>query len=147
MPIQTAGYERAASGPRQNVRYDGTGYLKRASVRGIGMPAYQLVDANGRIRYYLSPALGVHLKRHVNQHVGVIGNVRYRRELNGFHVTVRHLVEQPINELPHSRKMTASSPTNASRYRYRKPEILSATRRGNDRSRTLRKQRPDSLRK
>ena len=147
MPIQTAGYERAASGPRQNVRYDGTGYLKRASVRGIGMPAYQLVDANGRIRYYLSPALGVHLKRHVNQHVGVIGNVRYRRELNGFHVTVRHLVEQPINELPHSRKMTASSPSNASRYRYRKPEILSATRRGNDRSRTLRKQRPDSLRK
>ena len=147
MPIQTAGYKKVIPVSRQHVRYDGMGYLKRASVRGIGMPAYQLIDVNGRIRYYLSPALGVHLKRYVNHHVGVIGNVRYRKELNGLHVTVRHVVEHAVNEPPRSRRTTTPASSSASGYRYRRPAFLSTTRRDNDSSRTLRKQRPDSIRK
>lgn len=54
-------------------RFDGVGTLAQVPSRQKGMPQYALVDAAGKVRYYLAPSPGINLKPFLNKQVGING--------------------------------------------------------------------------
>lgn len=78
-PLETAG------------RYDGTGKLTPVLSQKIGEPHFALVDERGGVRYYVTPAPGVNLRRYVGQDVGITGTRNFNPELNSEHLTARRI--------------------------------------------------------
>lgn len=74
-------------------RYDGAGRLTRVLSREVGTPPYALLDDEGSVRYYVSPAPGVNLKRYEGQQVGVIGTIGFLPAQKAQHVTVKQIIE------------------------------------------------------
>jgi len=72
-------------------RYDGTGKLTPVLSQKIGEPHFALVDERGGVRYYVTPAPGVNLRRYVGQDVGITGTRNFNPELNSEHLTARRI--------------------------------------------------------
>lgn len=73
-------------------RYDGEGTLTRVVTRTPGAPPYALLDATGEVKYYVSPAPGVNLRRYEGLRVAVVGSVGYLPEHKAKHVTVKQVL-------------------------------------------------------
>lgn len=75
-------------------RFDGVGQLMRVVSPKVGAPRYALLDEEGQVRCYVSPAPGVNLRHYLGQRVGVVGTRGYIPEQQAVHVLARHV--QPL---------------------------------------------------
>ncbi len=78
-----------SAGAQDPLPFDGSGILRRSSVTIDGKPAYVLASPYGGIRYYVTPAPGLDLKKFLDQTVAVRGPVNFRTEIRAQHITVR----------------------------------------------------------
>jgi hypothetical protein len=82
-----------------NDRFDGLGRLTRVVSQQMGMPQYALVDEQGNVKHYVSPAPGVNLRRYLGHQVGVNGQRGFIPELNAEHVTARRITTMDSGRL------------------------------------------------
>jgi len=66
------GNTRGAAGA-ESARYDGVGRLKPVVSGKVGAPQYALVDGNGAVVSFISPAPGVNLRPYLDKQVGISG--------------------------------------------------------------------------
>ena len=78
-------------------RFDAAGQLIRVPNPKPGGPQYAILDANGNMRCYVSPAPGVNLRSYVGRQVGVTGIRGYIPDERATHIMARHVsvVEEP----------------------------------------------------
>lgn len=72
-------------------RYDGVGRLARVVSPKVGAPQYALVDENGNVKCYVTPAPGVNMQYYVGQQIGVVGVRGYITEQRAQHVMAKHV--------------------------------------------------------
>jgi len=77
--------------PDKADRYDGVGELTRVVSAKLGAPRYALVDGNGGVSCYVSPAPGVSLRHYVGRRVGVTGTRGYMPEQRAHHIMAQHV--------------------------------------------------------
>jgi uncharacterized protein YgiM (DUF1202 family) len=77
--------------PAPGNRFDGVGRLARVLPPKLGAPRFALVDQNGDVRCYVTPAPGLNLNYYVGRHVGVNGNRGYIADKRIQHVTAKHV--------------------------------------------------------
>jgi len=72
-------------------RYDGIGKLTPVVSRQAGSPYFALLDEDGSVRCYVTPAPGVNLRHYVGRRVGLNGSIGYAPELKSQHVTAQRV--------------------------------------------------------
>ncbi len=72
-------------------RFDGVGRLTRVAPSKAGAPRYALMDENGKVRCYVSPAPGVNMQYYLGRDVGVNGQRGYIAEGNAKHIMAKHV--------------------------------------------------------
>jgi uncharacterized protein YraI len=72
-------------------RFDAAGQLIRVPNPKPGGPQYAILDANGNMRCYVSPAPGVNLRSYVGRQIGVTGIRGYIPEERASHIMARHV--------------------------------------------------------
>lgn len=92
------------SAEARRTAYTETGYLVRVRSTRNDAPEYALVDAQGEVKVFISPQLGLNLSTYVRRHVGVFGRRGYLYRLKTQHVTVDRVVDlarhkKPVNDL------------------------------------------------
>lgn len=75
----------------QSGEYDGQGVLQRVRTEKPGDPRYALLDEQGRVRYYVSPAPGVSLHNYVGRPIGVTGSRGYMTDQETQYIMARHV--------------------------------------------------------
>lgn len=85
-----------AGGPRRATddKFDGRGRLTRVVTGKRGDPSFALLDAQGVVRCYVTPAPGMNLRYYVGREVGIAGSLGYWPEMN-----TQHLVAQRVTVL------------------------------------------------
>jgi hypothetical protein len=86
-PLQTA----AAPAAVPAGRYDGTGRLARVVSPKVGAPQYALVDEQGQVRCYVTPAPGVTMQYYVGRQIGINGTRGYSPEQKSEQVMAKHI--------------------------------------------------------
>jgi hypothetical protein len=74
--------------------YTAEGWLMPVHSTKRVAPPFAVLDDDGRVRAYVTPAPGLNLRRYTKQYVGVIGNQRYVDALRAPHVTAERVVKQ-----------------------------------------------------
>jgi hypothetical protein len=59
----------------------------------LGAPRYALLDEQGDVRCYVTPAPGLNLRGYVGKQVGVTGTRGYMPEQRANHLVARHIAE------------------------------------------------------
>lgn len=72
-------------------RYEERGVLEEVGESEVGSPRFALVDEEGEITSYLTPAPGVDLTRYVGREVGVSGTRGYLPDRQAHHVVARQV--------------------------------------------------------
>ena len=72
-------------------RFDGVGQLTRVVSSKVGAPRYALVDGQGGVHCYLSPAPGLNLRHYVGRRVGINGTRGYMPEQDAHHIMAQHV--------------------------------------------------------
>ncbi len=72
-----------------------SGYLVQVYSARPDSPPFALTDANGKTTHYLSPVPGLNLRRFLNQHVTLSGQIGYATGLDTPHVNVQAAVRSP----------------------------------------------------
>ncbi len=72
-------------------RFDGMGRLARVVASDLGAPQYALVNDEGKVECYVTPAPGLNLRYYVGSRVGVHGALGYIPERQARLVTARHV--------------------------------------------------------
>lgn len=72
-------------------RYDEVGRLTPVHSQRFGAPPYALVDRNGNVKSYVTPAPGVGMRRYIGRQVGVVGSVGVVPELKKQHVIAKRI--------------------------------------------------------
>jgi uncharacterized protein YraI len=72
-------------------RSDGVGRLTEVRAPKIGAPRYALVDENGKVRSYVTPAPGISLRPYLGRQVAVTGSRGYMPEQKAQHLTARRV--------------------------------------------------------
>ncbi len=80
-------------------KYDGQGKLIPVKSNRVGAPQFALMDPNGKLQYFVTPAPGVNLRAYKNREVGVIGLTREANELGAPHIMVRRVAELPAGSM------------------------------------------------
>jgi hypothetical protein len=75
------------------VRYDGSGWLVPVHSTKQTAPPYALLDAEGDVLQYVSPAPGLNLHRYARKQVGIFGQRDYRHSLKKPHLTAERVVD------------------------------------------------------
>jgi SH3-like domain-containing protein len=75
------------------VRYDGMGWLVSVHSTKPIAPAYALLDAEGDVLQYVSPAPGLNLRRYTRKQVGIFGQRGYLPALKKSHLTAERVVD------------------------------------------------------
>lgn len=73
--------------------YDGYGILKPVHSTKRPAPPFALVNEEGKILKFVTPAPGMNLRRYVNEQVGIIGQRGVVADLNMDHVTAERIIE------------------------------------------------------
>jgi hypothetical protein len=73
-------------------RFDGVGWLYPVHSRNQASPPYALLDANGAILQFVSPAPGFNLHRYLRKEIGVFGQRAISARLDKPHVTAERVV-------------------------------------------------------
>lgn len=77
-------------------RFDGVGRLTRLPASTAGTPQYALVEHNGDVRCYVTPAPGVNLQSYVGREVGIHGVRGFMPEKQAQHLVAKHIT--PVDE-------------------------------------------------
>lgn len=72
-------------------RFDGVGRLSRVAPSKPGAPRYALVDEQGNVRCYVSPAPGLNMQYYLGRRVGVNGPRGYIAQGKAMHITAKHV--------------------------------------------------------
>ena len=72
-------------------RFDATGRLRRVVSEKVGAPQYALVDEEGNVRCFVSPAPDLNMQYYLGREVGVTGVRGYIAEQRARHVTAKHV--------------------------------------------------------
>lgn len=72
-------------------RFDGSGRLTPVVSSKAGAPTYALVDGNGAVTHFITPAPGVNLRPFVNKQVGVNGQRSYMTDTQKQVISVQHV--------------------------------------------------------
>jgi len=83
-----------AAAASQESRYDAEGWLMPVHSTKRVAPPFALLDDDGRVRAYVTPAPGLNLRRYTKQYVGLLGTRRYVDTLRAAHVTAERVVKQ-----------------------------------------------------
>jgi hypothetical protein len=75
------------------VRYDGSGWLVPVHSTKQTAPPYALLDAEGNVLQYVSPAPGLNLNRYLRKQVGIYGQRGYMQTLQKAHLTAERVVD------------------------------------------------------
>lgn len=81
----------SGSAPLDSERFDGTGRLARVVSPKLGAPQYALVDDNGNVQCYVTPAPGVNMQYYVGRRIGVTGVRGYIAEQRAQHVVAKNI--------------------------------------------------------
>lgn len=79
--------------PNVDPRFDGTGWLLPVHSTQRTAPPYALLDSEGRILQFVSPAPGLNLHRYLRKEIGVYGERSFATALSKPHVTAQRVVE------------------------------------------------------
>jgi hypothetical protein len=74
-------------------RFDGTGWLLPVHSSKTSSPPYALLDSEGNILQFVSPAPGLNLNRYLRKQIGVIGQRDQGSTLDKPHLTAQRIVE------------------------------------------------------
>jgi uncharacterized protein YraI len=100
---QTADEDSASTPPSKVVQmvddpsnspFDAQGWLMPVHSSKRIAPPFALLDDEGRVRCYVTPAPGLNLRRYERKNVGLLGQRRYVDALHGYHVTAERVVKQ-----------------------------------------------------
>lgn len=91
-PAANAG-TAAARGSTVEPRFDGTGWLLPVHSTKRVAPPYALMDDNGHVLHYVSPAPGLNLHRYERKRVGIYGQRGQTQTLNAPHLTAHRIVD------------------------------------------------------
>ncbi len=75
------------------VRYDGMGWLVPVHSTKRVAPPYALLDAEGDVLQYVSPAPGLNLRRYAKKQVGIFGQRGYLPALKKSHLTAERIID------------------------------------------------------
>lgn len=75
------------------VTYDGVGWLKPVYSAKRVAPPYALVDVDGKVLQYVTPAPGLNLNRYVKKPVGMFGQKSRLNAFNADHLTAAKVVD------------------------------------------------------
>jgi hypothetical protein len=81
-----------AASPPADPRFDGSGWLLPVHSTRRAAPPYALLDSEGRILQFVSPAPGLNLHRYLRKEIGVYGQRSYIPSLDKPHVTAHRVV-------------------------------------------------------
>lgn len=76
-----------------NPRFDGVGWLSQVWSQGNSSPPYALVDAQGQVLQWVSPAPGLNLHRYLRKEIGIFGQRTQDSRLNKPHLTAERVVD------------------------------------------------------
>ena len=79
--------------PAVDPRFDGTGWLLPVHSSQRTAPPYALLDSEGRILQFVSPAPGLNLHRYLRKEIGIYGERSFATALEKPHVTAHRVVE------------------------------------------------------
>jgi hypothetical protein len=91
MPYSGRPGEGTGLSPAGGERFDGVGRLTRVQTPKLGSPRYALVDDQGHVKAYLTPAPGVNVHSYLGFQVGVNGLRGYIPDQNAEHLTARQI--------------------------------------------------------
>ena len=80
-----------AASAAEDDRFDGVGHLTRVASTRLGDPRYVLLDPNGQVACYVTPAPGLGLKHYLGHRIGVVGTRGFLAEQNAPHVMAKHV--------------------------------------------------------
>jgi uncharacterized protein YgiM (DUF1202 family) len=72
-------------------RFDGVGKLTQLSPAQSGVASFALVDREGHVLQYVTPAPGVNLRPYLGQDVGIQGTLGYMSDAHTQHVTAKRV--------------------------------------------------------
>ena len=83
-----------ASADSEDSPYDAEGWLMPVHSTKRVAPPFAVLDDDGRVRAYVTPAQGLNLRRYAKQYVGLIGQRRYVDSLRAPHITAERVIRQ-----------------------------------------------------
>jgi uncharacterized protein YgiM (DUF1202 family) len=89
LPVQGDGKGSRSSDAED--RFDGVGRLSAVESPTLGAPRYALLNEDGGVRCYVTPAPGLNLRGYVGKQVGVTGTRGYMPEQRANHLVARHI--------------------------------------------------------
>lgn len=92
-PIDPAANAESGAPAPLNPRFDGVGWLTQVWSKGNSSPPYALVDAQGQLLQWVSPAPGLNLHRYLRKEVGIFGQRTAQTPLEKPHLTAERVVD------------------------------------------------------
>jgi uncharacterized protein YgiM (DUF1202 family) len=88
------GTQTAGGDSQVDPRFDGTGWLLPVHSTKRNAPPYALLDDDGNILQFVSPAPGLNLNRYLKKEVGIFGQKQPTDALDKPHLTAHRIVER-----------------------------------------------------
>ena len=83
-----------ASGETQDSPFAAEGWLMPVHSTKRVAPPFALLDDDGRVQAYVTPAPGLNLRRYTKKYVGIVGEKAYVASLRANHVSAQRVVKQ-----------------------------------------------------
>jgi hypothetical protein len=80
-----------AAATQSKSSFDGAGRLARVVSPKVGAPRYALVDENGDVRCFVTPAPGINMRYYVGKQIGITGTRGFIAEQRARHVMAKHV--------------------------------------------------------
>ena len=95
LPVERPAAKRSAAGEISGIdpRFDGTGWLLPVHSSKKASPPYALLDKDGNVLQFVSPAPGLNLNRYLRKEIGVFGQKDQGTTLDKPHLTAHRIVE------------------------------------------------------
>lgn len=81
-----------ATATAANPRFDGTGWLKEVHTSREDVPPYALIDRDGNILQFVTPAPGFNVHRYLDKELGVYGQRGFVQHLDKPHLTAQRVM-------------------------------------------------------
>ena len=91
---QKKGKQAQSSDAELDPRFDGTGWLLPVHSTKRNAPPYALLDEEGNILQFVSPAPGLNLNRYLRKEVGIFGQKQPTDTLDKPHLTAHRIIER-----------------------------------------------------
>jgi hypothetical protein len=88
-----SGVDESESAP-DNSAPETAGWLMPVHSTRRVAPPFALLDDDGRVAAYVTPAPGLNLRRYVKQRVAIVGDQRYATDLRAAHITAERVIKR-----------------------------------------------------